>query len=848
MSRELSNESLCEDLSWEAKVGRPKTDYTYARTFIYRENPTLHEYISPNMSRRPIRGRVTMSPELKEFYRDVTEKEMDSLLGKSHTEEWVLRENRNNNAREAAYTTHSSHLKSTRHRHSSGQSTTSGISENAENGMLLRSGSRLHANNVDMVIENHDNHTAQNVDRKSMITMENAMRKRLFTTEQVQRNRNYNGWDSLNRSNSYQTRSGSYNQGYMTVRKTLVEEFEETDYSKASGDNSTSTKNTMAAGWPNGHVQNSRSDYSTSVSHMYGLDSDEYSDDELDGYEAKKGYRSENGANSTLTTVVTVVTTTIETITSVMRPVVTPVWYVVGRPLWYVLTSFWYCLAGGLSWLFSSSRSSTSIRNREEMSSFSRIRRAGCCLCLPLLLLLLLPLLFTGVCERFTHYEQSMFIPPPVVPLVKNTSVFNITMLTQEVTRIMNLKSEEQQQLGHDDVVGIVREILKEEVQAFRMSIEERNSYITQQINNIQASKDGKVDTLGLKLDEIMLKSEKLAAEIQSTKESIRLGSDQQDLIATRLGELEEELSALRTSFSNLDLNFQALSTNLKSCCGNSNVDLSEIRTFVNQILAQMMSGYGKNEGSEGGFVAWIHDNFINQEHFQSQLKSLGENLTLQMAVMAQQKQQPSSPNVVVSNGNMSETFLREMIDTALWKFHSDKTGIADYALESAGGSVVSVRCSKTYFRKTALFSVFGIPLWYISNSARTVIQPEMQPGECWPFEGKQGFVVIQLSTRIIPTSFSLEHIPKSISPSGNIDSAPSDFTVIGLHNEKDTVGVSLGNYTYSTEGSPLQYFPVQRENPGTFRFIELRVLDNHGNKDFTCLYRFRVHGDPVRG
>lgn len=40
-----------------------------------------------------------------------------------------------------------------------------------------------------------------------------------------------------------------------------------------------------------------------------------------------------------------------------------------------------------------------------------------------------------------------------------------------------------------------------------------------------------------------------------------------------------------------------------------------------------------------------------------------------------------------------------------------------------AGGSVVSVRCSKTYFRKTALFSVFGIPLWYISNSARTVIQ-----------------------------------------------------------------------------------------------------------------------------
>lgn len=144
------------------------------------------------------------------------------------------------------------------------------FTENDENGMLLRSGSRLHANNVDMVIENHDNRTAHNVDRKSMIAMENAMRKRLFTTEQVQRNRNFNSWDSVNRSNSYQTRSGSYNQGYTTVRKTLVEEFEETDYSKASRDNSISTKNSLTAGWSNGHVKNSRSDYSTSVSHMYG--------------------------------------------------------------------------------------------------------------------------------------------------------------------------------------------------------------------------------------------------------------------------------------------------------------------------------------------------------------------------------------------------------------------------------------------------------------------------------------------------------------------------------------------------------------------------------------------------
>ena len=35
----------------------------------------------------------------------------------------------------------------------------------------------------------------------------------------------------------------------------------------------------------------------------------------------------------------------------------------------------------------------------------------------------------------------------------------------------------------------------------------------------------------------------------------------------------------------------------------------------------------------------------------------------------------------------------------------------------------MSTRCSETYYRKTALVSVFGIPLWYTSNSPRTVIQ-----------------------------------------------------------------------------------------------------------------------------
>jgi len=43
------------------------------------------------------------------------------------------------------------------------------------------------------------------------------------------------------------------------------------------------------------------------------------------------------------------------------------------------------------------------------------------------------------------------------------------------------------------------------------------------------------------------------------------------------------------------------------------------------------------------------------------------------------------------------------------------------------GGSVVSTRCSETFHRKTALVSIFGIPVWYTSNSPRTIIQVARQ-------------------------------------------------------------------------------------------------------------------------
>ncbi len=69
-------------------------------------------------------------------------------------------------------------------------------------------------------------------------------------------------------------------------------------------------------------------------------------------------------------------------------------------------------------------------------------------------------------------------------------------------------------------------------------------------------------------------------------------------------------------------------------------------------------------------------------------------------------------------------------------------------------------------------------PLESASVHCLVCFQPDVHPGQCWAFKGTQGYLVIQLAGEIYPTAFAMEHIPKALSPTGNIDSAPKDFSV----------------------------------------------------------------------
>ncbi|XP_056266214.1 SUN domain-containing protein 2 [Pseudoliparis swirei] len=234
------------------------------------------------------------------------------------------------------------------------------------------------------------------------------------------------------------------------------------------------------------------------------------------------------------------------------------------------------------------------------------------------------------------------------------------------------------------------------------------------------------------------------------------------------------------------------------------------------------------------GLWGQVEDLVLRVQDLEAQNAKLSQEWS---SVQMRASRDPLSPELQQA----MEAWLKQ--DSACRRPLADK--MADFALESQGASVVSTRCSETYALRSACLVLFGLPLWFRSESPRTVIQgyPDMLPGRCWAFHGVQGTLLISLSHPITLTHVTLDHLPLYNSPTGSIDSAPKDFEVYGMKDEEDE-GTLLGSFTYDEAGEPTQTFRLPNPSGEVHRCVELRVLSNWGHVQYTCLYRFRVHGE----
>lgn len=63
------------------------------------------------------------------------------------------------------------------------------------------------------------------------------------------------------------------------------------------------------------------------------------------------------------------------------------------------------------------------------------------------------------------------------------------------------------------------------------------------------------------------------------------------------------------------------------------------------------------------------------------------------------------------------------------------------------------------------------------------------------------------------------------------------------------TIDRVLSRGKYDIEGPATQNFLVVDDKSDArpaYEYVSLRIHSNHGNPEYTCLYRFRVHGEVV--
>ncbi|KAM7128974.1 SUN domain-containing protein 2 isoform 2-T2 [Ciconia maguari] len=353
----------------------------------------------------------------------------------------------------------------------------------------------------------------------------------------------------------------------------------------------------------------------------------------------------------------------------------------------------------------------------------------------------------------------------------------------------------------------------------------------------VQRDLDGRLGKMAQASQEMEARLLELNSEWQSSAQEGLRGSFQQEV-----GKLEQEVAAVRMELAGLKSDQEVMGKHVEGMLEQLKAVRADVEAqfpaWVSQFLSQ-----SRQDGT-AGFI-------LQREDLQAELQALERKILAKVLEDRQLSAQDAQAGIGVAlrqggTAGVTEEQVHLIVGQALKRYSEDRVGMVDYALESAGASVINTRCSETYETRTALLSLFGIPLWYHSQSPRVILQPDVNPGNCWAFRGSQGFAVIRLSGIIRPTAVTLEHIPKALSPQGTIPSAPKDFAVYVLKEEGEEEGLLLGQFTYNHDGDPIQTFYLEGDAVGTYQLVELRVLSNWGHPEYTCIYRFRVHGEPA--
>ncbi|CAI5714338.1 unnamed protein product [Hyaloperonospora brassicae] len=293
---------------------------------------------------------------------------------------------------------------------------------------------------------------------------------------------------------------------------------------------------------------------------------------------------------------------------------------------------------------------------------------------------------------------------------------------------------------------------------------------------------------------------------------------------------------------------------------------------------------YAREREMRRELVEW-RDTF--KRELESEIQSRMQGAESRMSrVLQEEKEALSSSADALRSLDATDPGILRVIEVAFQAVEIKKTGRVDHAALANGASVIHSErdllyqdrlspaqlliqllgprnseddgrfTSPSYRRAPApflglLLSSSEIPWWLSRHNGRpeTALSETMEIGSCWGIAGPSGRLSVKFAQQIVADSITIDHIPAQIA--SDFSSAPNEFRVLGIlgHPLRETVDfIFFGNFSYASKGSASQTFKLasSQSQHSAIDGIVLDVLSNHGHPDYTCLYRFRVHGQPV--
>lgn len=164
-----------------------------------------------------------------------------------------------------------------------------------------------------------------------------------------------------------------------------------------------------------------------------------------------------------------------------------------------------------------------------------------------------------------------------------------------------------------------------------------------------------------------------------------------------------------------------------------------------------------------------------------------------------------------------------------------------DLALGSAGGRVVSVHETRLMDDCSPAKILLGA--CHRRNPPEKVIEASNNPGQCFCFKGTEGSFTIRLSCEALLEGATLEHIPRKLSPTSDLSSAPKKFKLTGYKKIDDAVGIEYGTFEFNPTDMHKRFYSMQKLSAEKVKYVKMTILENHGDETQTCIYRIQIHG-----